>query len=155
MEVRIADFPETRVAVLRHRGAKAELDAATARFIAWRKATGLSPVRTSRTFGVVRYNPETTPPGEFHFDICGTVEGEVPPNPQGVTNGVIPGGRCAVLRHRGSHERLGESVRRLVTDWLPASGETRRDAPVFFHYLDAGTDTPEGALQTDVYLPIR
>jgi AraC family transcriptional regulator len=154
MEVRIVDFPETRVAVLRHRGDKAGLDAATARFIAWRKATGLSPVRTSRTYGVVRHDPRTSAPGEFHFDICGTVDGVVPPNPQGVEDGVMPGGRCAVLRHRGSHERLGESVRRLVADWLPASGETRRDAPVFFHYLNVGDEVAEGALETDVYLPV-
>jgi AraC family transcriptional regulator len=155
MEVRIVDFPETRVAVLRHRGTKAELDASTARFIAWRKATGLSPVKTSRTYGVVRYDPRTSPPGDFPFDICGTVDGEIPPNPQGVENGVIPGGRCAVLRHIGSHECLGESVRRLVTDWLPDSGETRRDAPVFFHYLNVGVEVAEGALETDVYLPVE
>jgi AraC family transcriptional regulator len=154
MEVRIVDFPETRVARLTHRGAPEGLDAVVARFIAWRKATGLSPVRTSGTFGI-DHNGPGTPPEAFRFDVCGTVEGEVPANPQGVENGVIPGGRCALLRHRGSHERLGECVRRLVTDWLPASGEARRDAPVIFHYLDAGTDTPEAARETDVYLPLR
>jgi AraC family transcriptional regulator len=154
MDVRIVDFPETRVALLAYRGAREGLDAAVARFIAWRKATGLSPVRTSGTFGIDHNGPET-PPEAYRFDVCGTVEQSVPPNPQGVENGLIPGGRCAVLRHLGSHEGLGPSVRRLVTDWLPASGESRRDAPVFFHYLDAGTDKPEDAQETDVYLPLR
>jgi DNA gyrase inhibitor GyrI len=33
------------------------------------------------------------------------LEHDVPPNPYGVVNKVIPAGRCAVARHPGSRER--------------------------------------------------
>jgi DNA gyrase inhibitor GyrI len=80
---------------------------------------------------------------------------EVPPNPQGVVNKVIPGGRCAVLRHPGSHERIGESARYLYRAWLPESSEEFRDFPLFFHHLNLKPETPEHELVTDIYLPLK
>jgi AraC family transcriptional regulator len=79
----------------------------------------------------------------------------VPDNPQGVTTKTIPGGRLAVLRHVGSHERLGESVYYLYSEWLPGSGAELRDFPVYFHYLTLVPGTPEHEHQTDVCLPIK
>jgi AraC family transcriptional regulator len=121
----------------------------------WRKSSGLSPVKTSRTFGIVYDNPDTTPPENFRFDICGSVTEDVPTNPHGVINKVIPGGRCAVVRHLGAHERMGESIYALYRDWLPASSEELRDFPLFFHYLNLIPDTPEHELVTDIYLPLK
>ena len=95
-------------------------------FIKWRKESGLSPKATSRTLGIVYDNPDATPPEAFRWDICGEVTADVPLNPQGVVNKVIPGGRCAVLRHHGAHDRLGESIYPLYREWLPASGEELR-----------------------------
>ena len=79
----------------------------------------------------------------------------VPDNPQGVTTKTIPGGRLAVLRYVGSHERLGESVYYLYREWLPGSGAELRDFPVYFHYLTLAPGTPEHEHQTDVCLPIK
>ena len=49
MVVKIVQFPETQVAMLRHRGSPDLVNATAAQFIAWRKASGLSPVATSAT----------------------------------------------------------------------------------------------------------
>jgi len=156
MEVKIVDFTETQIAFLAHRGAPGRINDSAMTFIAWRKQSGLSPVRSSRTFGVAYGDPNTTPEEEFRFDICGEISGPVPPNPQGVENGVIPGGRCAVVRHFGSHERLGESIYPLYRQWLPQSGEELRDYPLFFHYLNLIPDVPdEHELMTDIYLPLK
>ncbi|MBI1423208.1 MAG: helix-turn-helix domain-containing protein [Gammaproteobacteria bacterium] len=155
MQVNIIEFKQTPIAVLEHRGAPTLVNDSVKVFIDWRKQSGLSPVTSSRTFGLVYDNPETTPPEEFRFDICGEVQAQVPVNPQGVINKIIPGGRCAVVRHHGSHQRIGESAYYLYRDWLPTSGEDLRDFPLFFHYLNLISNTPEHELVTDVYLPLK
>lgn len=155
MNVEIVHFPETRVALLEHRGAPERLNDTAKRFMDWRKASGLSPVQHSDTFGIAYDDPATTPPEEFRFDICGSVPAAVPDNPQGVFNSAIPGGRCATVRHLGSHERLGEVIYPLYRDWLPESGEELRDFPLFFHYRNLIPETPEHELVTDVYLPVQ
>lgn len=155
MDVNIVEFEATRVAALDHIGPPALVNASVERFIAWRKASGLSPIATSRSFGIAYDNPETTAPEQFRFCICGAVAADVPANPQGVVTRWIPGGRCAVVRHLGSHAHVGSSIYPLFRDWLPASGEELRDFPLFFHYLNLMPDTPEHELVTDIYLPLK
>jgi len=155
MQVNIVEFSGTKIAVLEHRGAPETVNDSVKVFIDWRKQSGLSPVNSSRTFGLVYDNPDTTPPEDFRFDICGEVGASVPDNPQGVINKLIPGGRCAVVRHHGSHNRIGECAYYLYRDWLPNSGEDLRDFPLFFHYLNLLPETPEHQLVTDVYLPLK
>ncbi len=155
MEVKIVDFEETPVAALEHRDAPELVNDSAQHFIEWRKTSGLSPVRSSRTFGIAYDDPATTPAEEFRFDICGSVSAAVPDNPQGVVNKVIPGGRCAVVRHLGSHDRIADSAYYLYREWLPDSGEAPRDFPLFFHYLNLLSDTPEHELVTDIYLPLQ
>ena len=155
MPVKIVHFPETRIALLEHRGAPERVNDTAKCFIEWRKASGLSPVETSDTFGLAYDDPATTEPEHFRFDLCGSVTETVPANPQGVQTGTIPAGRCAVIRHEGAHDRLGEKAYYLYREWLPASGEELRDFPLFFHYRNLITDTPEHELITDVYLPLK
>jgi AraC family transcriptional regulator len=121
----------------------------------WRKESRLSPKDKSRTFGVAYDNPDTTEPQAFRFDICGEVSADVPVNAQGVVNKIIPGGRCAVARLLGSHDRIGECAYYLYREWLPQSGEELRDFPLFFHYLNLLPETPEPELATDLYLPLK
>ncbi len=155
MEVKIVEFEKTKVAVLEHRGAPALINDSVSIFIDWRKTTGLSPVQSSKTFGIVYDNPDTTEAEKFRFDLCGSVIEDITDNPQGVVNKVIPPGRCAVVRHLGSHDRIGECAYYLYRDWLPGSGEELRDFPLYFHYLNLRPDTPDHELITDIYLPLK
>lgn len=155
MEVNIIDFNETPVAILEHRGPSEEVNNSVMTFIDWRKSSGLSPVASSRTFGLIYDDPATTPPADFRFDICGEVGAKIPANPQGVINGTISGGRCAVIRHYGPHENMGEAIYYLFRDWLPESGEELRDAPLFAHYLNLRTQVAEHELLTDIHLPLK
>ncbi len=155
MEVKLIEFEQTKVAVLEHRGSPGSVNDSVAIFIEWRKASGLSPVKSSETFGIVYDNPDTTEPEQFRFDICGSVSGDVPDNPQRVVSKVIPAGRCAVIRHLGSHDRIGESAYYLYRDWLPESGEELRDFPLYFHYRNLLPETAEHELVTDIYLPLK
>ncbi len=155
MDVKIVDFKEIRIAVLEHRGPADLLNNSVATFIEWRKAGHHSPVGSSMTIGIAYDDPATTEPDKFRFDICGSVASDVPANPQGVINKTIPGGRCAVVRHFGSNDRIGETTYPLYRDWLPQSGEELRDFPLYFHYLNLLLETPECDLKTDIYLPLR
>lgn len=155
MDVKIVDFAETNVALLEHRGAPERVLDSAMKFIEWRKSSGLSPVRTSRTFGIAWDDPATTEPQDFRFDICGEVAEAVPANPQGVKTGMIPAGRYAVVRHLGSHDRISDGAYYLYREWLPESGEELRDFPMFFHYLNLQPDVAEHELVTDIYLPLK
>ncbi len=155
VDVTIIDFEPREVALIEHRGnPKTVLDTA-AKFIAWRKATGFSPVKTSETYGIPYSDPSDTPADEFRFDICGTHRGDVPANVYGVKSGRIPGGRCAVAVHRGSHDLIIDTVYYLYRQWLPESGEELRDFPCFFRYLNFVHDVDECELLTEIYLPIK
>jgi AraC family transcriptional regulator len=47
-----------------------------------------------------------------------------------VKAGMIPGGRCAVLRYPGNTNNLEPAALFLYRDWLPDSGEEARDFPI-------------------------
>jgi AraC family transcriptional regulator len=154
MQVQIVDFFATRVAALEHCGQIGLVNESVRKFIDWRMQSGQSPVLSSRTFGIPRSNPDTTPADGFRFDICGEIDEPVAPNDYGVRELVIPGGRCAVVRHAGSTDHIGETIYPIYRDWLPASGEELRDQPLFFHYLSVYPDTPQDQWQTDIYIPL-
>ncbi len=155
MNIEIVEFPETKVAVLEHQGSHALLNDSIARFIAWRKASKLSPVASSQTFGVPYSDPKITAPDAFRFDICGSVTADVPANAQGVITKIIPGGRCVRHRHHGSRDDIDAKIYYLYGQWLPDSGEELRDFPCYFHYLNLFPEVPEHELVTDIYLPLR
>lgn len=153
MQVDIIDFPETKVALLEHRGPEPLVYQTTKRFIEWRRAAGVAPDK-GRTYGLHYCDPAATLPEDYRFDICVSYEGEVAPNPQGVVGAVIPAGRCARIRHRGSRDYI-RAAETLYRDWLPASGEELRDYPFFFHYVNVGPDLREKDMITDLYLPLK
>lgn len=153
MDVTIVEREAMTVAVLEHHGAPDLIHESIRTFIEWRKASGLSPVATSKTLGLA-YAESDGDPAQFRWDICATVTGPVPPNPQGVVSRTIPAGRWATVRHVGSHDRLRESAGYLYREWLPASGEELRDFPVMFDYVSRMPQTPEHEQITDVYLPL-
>lgn len=155
MNVKTVDFETTKIAYLEHIGPPENVLETAGKFIAWRKETGLSPVKSSNTFGIPHSDPNLTDPAEFRWDVCGSIEAEIPPNAYGVKNGHIPGGRCAVIRHHGSHNTLESSIYHVYRDWLPQSGEELRDFPCFFHYINLIHEVDECDLLTDVYVPIK
>lgn len=155
MDVKIVNFEETMIAVLEHRGAPQRINESVKEFISWRKNSGLSPYATSRTFGMVYSDPETTEPEKFRFDICGEIDTPVPKNPQGVITKLIASGRCATVRHYGSTDRIGDSAHYLYREWLPESNEELRDFPLFFHYVKKMPEFAEHEQVTDVYLPLN
>ncbi|HIB65434.1 MAG TPA: helix-turn-helix domain-containing protein [Phycisphaerales bacterium] len=154
IDIEVIDFPETMVAVKEHQGDPARINDSVGQFIEWRKASGLSPVRTKDTFGVSYGDPKLCEPGEYRFDVCGVVDAEVPENPQGVITKTIPGGRCAKVVYNGSRDRMEDTIYHIYRDWIPENGESLRDYPCFFRYRNFFPEVPEAELVTDIYVPL-
>jgi len=152
-EVRIVDFPATPVAVLVHRGDPSLIGDTIRAFIAWRKHVGLPPP-ISATFNILHGDPRSTPRAEFRLDLCAATEQAILPNAYGVVGGLIPGGRCAVLRQIGFGDDLRPTVAFLYEHWLPRSGEELRDFPAFAQRVTFFPAVPEHEAITDVFLPL-
>lgn len=155
MDICVVTFEPTKVAKLTHKGDPKNVLATAGRFIQWRKQTGLSPIGSSRTFGIPHSDPNTTPAEDFRWDVCGEITEDVPANDFGVETAVIPGGRCAVVRHRGSHANMDDTIYHIYRDWLPKNNEEVRDFPCFFHYINFIHEVDECDLLTDIYIPLK
>lgn len=152
-DVTIRDVSPTPVAVMAHRGDPATIGATIQRFIAWRRATGLTP-QVSATFTVFHDDPHTTAPADYRLDLCAGTTRQVAAS-DGVAADVIPGGRCAVLRVVGHGDTLESAALYLYRDWLPASGEEARDFPLYCQRLSFFPEVAEGEAITDLFLPLR
>lgn len=153
-DVRIEQFPDTPIALLVHRGAPEDIPHTLRSFIAWRKRFGPS-LATSKTFNILYDDPSAVPNADFRFGIAASVAGAVVDNEQGVTRQLIPGGRCAVLRHVGPDRTIDVSVRYLYREWLETSGEELRDFPMFFHRIGLFPDVPKHQALVDIHLPLQ
>jgi AraC family transcriptional regulator len=154
-DVTIRDVPPTPVAIMEHRGDRALLGATIERFIAWRSAAGLSPA-TSPTFTV--YRSERTPanPADYGMDLCVGTDQPIAADDDQMRAGVIPGGRCAVLRVDGSSHNLEPPALFLYRDWLPASGEEARDFPIYCRrQLRFSPDEPAHEAIAELFLPLK
>jgi AraC family transcriptional regulator len=129
-DVTIREVPPTPVAIMEHRGDRATLGDTIQRFIAWRKAAGLSP-ETSPTFNVFRSERCPAVAADYSMDICVGTDQPIAADDRQMKAGVIPGGRCAVLRYPGNTNNLEPAALYLYREWLPASGEEARDFPIY------------------------
>lgn len=160
-QVQLITFPTTKVAVLEHRGDPNLLGESIRQLIEWRKQHNRwrslpereSP-QISATFNIIYNNPAEIAPAEYRCDLCASIDLDVVDNPFGVVTKTIPGGRCAVLRHIGSNDNIGESIRFLYAEWLPQSGAEPRDFPLYFQRVSFFPDVPEHEAITDIFLPI-
>ncbi|KFX27532.1 AraC family transcriptional regulator [Ralstonia solanacearum] len=152
--VDIVQREDVPVAAIEHRGDPARLGETIRAFIAWRRANRLPP-SASATYNIVYDHPDDTPPEAFRMDLCAATRVPVAPNAHGVVGKTLAGGRYAVLRHVGSDDTLDQTVAYLYAEWLPASGEEPRDAPLLFQRVRFYPDVPEHEAVTDVLLPLR
>lgn len=146
--VRIEHVPPIRVAALELRGQPIRLADALRTFIAWRMENGLSPDR-SATYTVF---PE--PSSQSAIDLCAATERTIRPNAIGIVEKQLPGGRCALLHHVGTHESLFETATSLATEWLAASGEELRAAPLVIRRITLFPDVAAHLAESEIALPL-
>lgn len=129
-DVMIREVSPTPVAILEHRGDRATLGATIERFIAWRKAAGLSP-ETNPTFNIFRSERTPAVAADYSMDLCVGTDMPIAADDEVMKAGMIPAGRCAVLRVVHDTHNLEPAALYLYRDWLPASGEEARDFPIY------------------------
>ena len=153
-QISIREVAPTRVAMFEHRGDPQTLDVTIQRFIAWRKAAGLSP-QTSPTFNIWYSERRPANPADYRMDLCVGLSPDQPiiDRGEGVREGEIPGGRCAVLRVTGDTHNLEPAALYLYRDWLPASGEEMRDFPIYCQRFLL--DGPEQGAAAELHLPLK
>jgi DNA gyrase inhibitor GyrI len=99
------------------------------------------PPRLSATFNIVYDDPNETPPDEFRFGLCAaTVQADR--RQRGWRHRAHHPGRtlCAAAA-RGFDDQLAARCC-ISTHWLPASGETPRDFPLFMQRVTFFPDVP-------------
>jgi len=153
-DVTIREVDPVPVAIMEHHGSPAKIGATIQRFIAWRKANRLSP-QTSKTFNVFHSDPRTTDPGDYRLDLCAATDRVFEADEQGVVSGIIPGGRCAILRVVGNTDDLEPAALFLYRDWLPESGEEAREFPLYCQRVSFFPEVPEHEAVADVFLPLK
>ncbi len=154
-QVTIRDLPPTPVAIMEHRGDRALLGALIERFIAWRKAAGLSP-QTNPTFNIFRSERIPENPDDYSMDLCIGTDRPIDPEDEVMKAGVIPGGRCAVLRVLHDTHNLEPAALYLYREWLPASGEEARDFPIYCQrHFSFPPNAPVHEVVVELFLPLE
>ncbi|HYG90861.1 MAG TPA: AraC family transcriptional regulator [Azospirillum sp.] len=151
-DVTIRDLPPVRVAALRHSGPYMAIGTTFERLYAWAAGRGLLGPAT-RTFAVYYDDCDAVAPEALRSDACLQVGPEVAADGE-VRITEIPGGRHAVLLHKGPYAELESVYRRLYRDWLPQSGETPADRPCFEEYLNSPRTLPPEEWLTEICLPL-
>lgn len=153
-QVEIRTVDSIPVAIMEHRGHPNSIGSSIQQFIAWRKANGLSP-KTSPTFNIFHTDPRTTPPEEYRLDLCVGTDRPFQAKGQKIEAGLIPGGRCAVLRVVGNTDNLEPAALFLYRDWLPESGEEAGDFPLYCQRLSFFPEVPEHEAIAELFLPLQ
>lgn len=152
MEVKIVMFPQTRIAVVEHKGPPELEHESVMKMIAWRKENQLPPDQ-HRSYGIHYNNPQEVDPANYRVDLGTNYDKDVSDNMYGVVSKTIPACRCALARHLGSRANVSAAPY-LYETWLPNSGESLGAFPVIFHYVNVGPQVKEADMITDVYLPL-
>lgn len=154
-DVTIRDVPPTPVAIIEHRGDRATIGETRQRFTDWSKAAGLSP-ETSPSFMVFRSEREPANPADYSMDLCVATDRPIEANDKQVKAGLIPGGRCAVLRYPGNTNNLEPAALYLYRDWLPASGAEARDFPMYCkRWLSLIPEVAAHEVVVELFLPLK
>jgi AraC family transcriptional regulator len=155
-DVTICEVPSLPVAMIEHRGDRSTIPATRERFLAWSKAHGLSPDTGRSSFMVFRSEREPANPTDYSMDLCVGFDQPIQANEEGVKAGMIPGGRCAVLRYPGNTNNLESAALYLYRDWLPANGEEARDFPMYCERrLSLLPEVPAHEVVTELFLPLK
>lgn len=148
-DVKIIKFSDVKVAAIDHFGSLNLIGNTINKLFSWCAENGIS-FEGGNFFNIVN----VCEPDEFYCEICISINNRVEHNSYGVTEKIIPGGRCALIRHIGSDESMSHTISYLYTHWLQNSDEILRDSPLFIKRVSLMPDVPEAEIVSDIYLPL-
>ncbi len=92
--------------------------------------------------------------GEKGYEACWKAPSELPA-PEGLYEASVPEGWYAVATHHGGYDALGDTLRDVLTRWLPHSGFKRREGPFMYQYVTDPRETAEENLRTEICVPVQ
>ncbi|MDQ0723490.1 putative transcriptional regulator YdeE [Paenibacillus sp. W4I10] len=90
---------------------------------------------------------------EVFYAACVEV-GEVGKPPAGMVDKVLPPTTYAVFSHKGSIERIQDTIQYIYGTWLPKSGRLRMNQPEFVRYDHRYLGPLNEDSEFDIYIPI-
>jgi AraC family transcriptional regulator len=153
-DIVVREEADTPIVFMTHRGDPERLGETIRRFIAWRKESGVRAA-THATYTIFHTDPDSVPPEDYRIDLAAASNRTITQADAGMEAGLVPGGRCAVLRITGNSDNLRPAAEFLYRSWLPASGEEPRDFPLYAQRVKFFPDVPECDAITDLYLPLK
>lgn len=153
--ITIRDVAPTPVAMMEHRGPRGTIPDTAKRFHAWRKANGVSPLK-STSFTVFRSEREPEEAKDYALDLCVETDRPIAEDDDQVTASTIPGGRCAVMVVDGTSNNQMPAALFMYREWLPASGEEPRDFPMYCRRrLVIAQDGSQQEVFAELFLPLK
>jgi AraC family transcriptional regulator len=154
MDVVIKNFPELRVAAVRHIGPYMQISEAFERLGQIAGGAGLIQPPKTEMVALFYDDPESTPADQLRSDAGITVEPDAS-LPAGLEEHHVPAGAYASAIHVGPYEQLGDTWARLMGEWLPTSGRRiNSDAPSYEVYLNTPMTAPKEELRTEIRIPV-
>jgi AraC family transcriptional regulator len=151
--VDIRTAPAHPVARIAHQGDYQKIVGAFDKLAAWAGANQhFGP--DSLMIGIFYDDPDSMPLDQLRSHACLTVPAGTPVSGE-VDSGEIPGGRFAVVRHKGPYAELPKAYAWLFRDWLVTSDEEAGDAPCYEVYLNDPSSLPPAEWLTDIHLPLK
>lgn len=144
--------PARRLAAVPHKGPYIEIGRAFEKLGSTVAARGLYG-RFGKMVGVYYCSPADMKPADLRSH-AGLEAPEDLPVAAPLEEVRLPAGRHAVLTFKGPYAGLAAGYDQLFGIWLPSSGETPADSPVFEVYLNTPMDTAPEDLLTEICLPL-
>jgi AraC family transcriptional regulator len=153
MEVTLIDRQPVTLAYLRKTGPYGpEINEFWQRtMVPWMMTNGLMGLPR---YGISLDDPDATAPEHCRYDAAVEVPEDRPLSGNALRT-VLPGGRYAVHRFRGTGPEVAAAWRALTRDWLPGRG-LQLDARPFFEYYppDAQYDPATGVFEAHLHVPV-
>lgn len=155
MNIEIRNIDKIRLAVIEHRGDPKFVAESVNKLISWAKAQtiDLKP-KAGEAFAIAYDDPKTTPAAEFRLDLGIKIPENFKLNSD-VVEKYLPAGRYAVAMHKGSRDKIGDTVYPLYREWLPSTTEQLGDFPCVFAYYNFEHEVPETALLTECLILLK
>lgn len=152
MKVEIRDIKKIRLAVVEHRGDPNLVGQSVNKLVTWAKEQpiNLKP-KPGEAFSLGYDDPKTTPASEFRIDL-GIKIPETLTLTGDIIEKYIPAGRYAVTMHKGSRERLDQTVYPIYREWIPNANEELGDFPCIFCYYNFEHEVAETELLTECWI---
>lgn len=144
--------PARRLAAVPHKGPYHEIARAFEKLGSTVAARGLHG-RFGQMVGVYYDSPADTKPADLRSHAGLEVPADLPIDAP-LEEVTLPAGRHAVLTFKGPYAGLPAAYDQLFGLWLPQSGETPAESPVFEVYLNSPIDTAPADLVTEICLPL-